>query len=748
MTDRAKPERPPDTGGTVLEGVVGRIVFRSDTGRFAVLHLELEGRAEPIKVVGELATASEGEHLRLRGRFERDPKWGEQFRADSYVPIRPSTRVGLERFLGSGLVKGIGKVVAERIVARFGLDALDVLDHDPDRLREVEGIGPKRAAMIRESWRARKGLRDVAIFLQSHGVSSAYALRIFKTYGDRAVAFVEENPYRLAVDVPGIGFLSADRIAGSLGIERDSPRRLEAGVLHVLSEASRAGHVYLPRDRLTHDAERILGAPGGRIDEAVRSLASAGRVAVEERAGRVAIYDQAMHRAESEAAARLVRLARTPARRSRIDVAGAIARVERESRLRLGREQRTALRLAIENKVVVLTGGPGTGKTTLVNSILRVLRREFEQVELCAPTGRAARRMSEATGSPARTIHRLLEYSPEERRFTRDAENSLHAELVIVDEMSMVDLPLFWSLVRALPKECRLVLVGDVDQLPSVGPGRVLAEVIESERVPVARLRYIYRQAAESLIVTNAHRVNRGELPVLAPPSGLSDFYFHACDDPDESLRVVLRLVSERIPDRFGLRPFEDIQVLSPMHKGTLGTVRLNAELQALLNPGGQGLERGERRFLTGDKVMQIQNDYGKDVYNGDIGRIVSVDREEGSLAVSFANRVVAYKPTDLDSLVPAYACTIHKSQGSEFPAVVLPVHDQHFVMLRRNLIYTAITRGKKLVVIVGSSRAMALAVRNDRDQARFSALGDRLRAARDVAREPGSARPPDPPRV
>ncbi len=730
-----------------LEGTVDRFVFQNEDNGWSVAKLMIRRRKEPVTAVGTLLGIRPGETLRMKGRWVRDPRFGEQFRVDSYVTMKPATLVGIRKYLASGLIPGIGEVMAERIVEKFGLETLEILQHQTARLAEIDGIGPKRVDTIREAWAEQNQIQEVVIFLQTHGVSTNYSVKIFKQYGSRAIARVQQNPYCLAADIPGIGFQTADQIAANLGLRPDAPQRIQAGVLHTLDQMSQAGNVYAPRElleRKTAETLALVGAEvtvedGGEphkitpaiaadlIGRGVDELGRAARVVIDEVAGEPAVYLEALYLCETHSAERLRELVETPARTVRIDTERAIRWYEEQAGHQLGEEQRRAFAETVRSKVVVITGGPGTGKTTLVNAIIRVFEKKVQKVELAAPTGRAARRMSEATGREARTIHRLLEFNPRTVSFGRDQDTPIEAELVIVDEVSMVDQVLFHQLVDAIPLNGRLILVGDVDQLPSVGPGRVLHDVIESGRVPVVRLTEIYRQAGESLIVVNAHRIHHGDMPYLRPEADTGDFFFHESEEPEDALSVIKRLVSERIPERFGLRSIEDIQVITPMHKGVLGSVRLNQELQSLLNPHGASVARGDRVFRIGDKVMQIHNDYDKDVFNGDIGRVALIDEEERKISVAFDGRPVVYDFGDLDDLVHAYACSIHKSQGSEFPAVVIPLHTEHFVMLKRNLIYTAITRGKRLVVVVGSRRALALSVRNERDQPRHSALAWRL---------------------
>lgn len=733
------PNRPPASrplfpastpqGTVALEGVLEHVTYSNEENGWSVVKLHVAGRKDLVAAVGNLQGVQPGESLRLTGRWILDRKWGEQFRIETFATTKPSTVAGIEKYLGSGLVRGIGKVMAERLVQRFGLQTLEIIESEPGRLAEVEGIGPVRRASIAAAWEEQREIRQVMIFLQSHGVSSSHAVRIWKQYGDRAIAVVSENPYRLAIDVYGIGFKTADKIARNLGVPPDSPRRAEAGVLHVLAELSDEGHVYLPKPELVAGAKEILELEPALIDDAVATMAASAQVVVEPLAAaeESAVYLSALHAAEAGLAGALRELQSAPVRPLAIDVEKALAWFEARAGLALAPEQREAIRQATASKVLVITGGPGTGKTTLVNGIIQILERKGRRVLLAAPTGRAAKRMSEATGREAKTLHRLLEFSPRDRAFQRNAENPLEADLVILDETSMVDTVLGYHVLRALPRHCQLVLVGDVDQLPSVGPGSVLGDLIRSGAVPVVRLQHIFRQAEQSLIVTNAHRINRGELPRIENRDG-SDFFVLAEDDPERILATLKGLVSERLPRKYGLDPVRDIQVLTPMHRGLLGAGNLNQELQGLLNPGGPALQRGGRTLRRGDKVMQIRNNYDLDVFNGDVGQVEAIEETDQLVQVRFDERRVSYTFSELDELVHAYACTVHKSQGSEYPCVVLPLHTQHFTLLQRNLLYTAVTRGKRLVVVVGSRRALAIAVRNGSTKERHTRLAERLR--------------------
>lgn len=722
---------------TSLEGVLERITFASEENGFSVVQLAVPGRRELVAAVGPMLGVQPGESLRLTGEWTTDRKYGEQFKVTSFLTVKPATLMGIEKYLGSGLVKGVGKVMASRLVAHFGLSTLDVIDAEPSRLVEVEGIGRVRSQRITRAWEEQREIRQVMVFLQSHGVSTSFAVRIYKHYRHRAIAVVKENPYRLALDIFGIGFKTADAIAAKLGISPTSPRRAEAGVLHLLGEASGEGHVWLPREELVKQAVEVLSIEPSIIEAAIASLQEAGHLVLEAGAPGSSdrVYSRALHAAETGLAAALSILASGKLKPLTIDVDAALAWFESRQGLQLAPEQKLAIRTAISSKVLVVTGGPGTGKTTLVNGIIQILEKKGRRLVLAAPTGRAARRMMETTGREAKTVHRLLEFSPKTNSFQKNREAPLDADVVIVDEASMLDVVLAYDIVKAIPREAQLVLVGDVDQLPSVGPGRVLGDLIDSGAVPVVRLQHIFRQAQESLIVTNAHRVNRGEFPVW-PPKGSDaepkpDFYFLERAEPEEVLSTLKEVVATRIPRGWGFDALEHIQVLTPMHRGSLGAGHLNLELQALLNPQGKTLIRGSRAFREGDKVMQIHNNYELEVFNGDIGRILSVDPVEQELVARFDERKVTYEAGDLDELVLAYACSIHKSQGSEYPCVVMPLHTQHYVMLQRNLLYTGLTRGRKLVVLIGTKKALAMAVKATGAARRFTGLEERLRRHR-----------------
>ncbi len=717
-------QEPPSSSLEVLAGAVERVTFHGEDSGFCVLRVKARGHRELVTVVGHAAAVAAGEWITASGEWVNNRTYGPQFRSRFLRATAPTSTEGIEKYLGSGMIRGIGPVYAKKLVRAFGEEVFDVVESDPGRLREVGGIGPVRAERITVAWAEQKAVREIMMFLHGHGVGTARAVRIFRTYGADAVQVMSENPYRLARDIRGIGFRTADAIAMRLGIGKSAMIRLRAGVSHALTEAMDDGHCGLPAAELLPGAAELLEAPEDLVRTAIDEEMAAGNVVADRVGETPCVFLAGLHRAEQGIAERLRRIAAEPLPWTRIDPDKALPWIERRTGLALADSQREAVRLAFSSKVLVITGGPGVGKTTIVNAILRILAAKGARLLLCAPTGRAARRMTETSGFEARTIHRLLEVDPASGGFRRDAEHPVDCDLLVVDEASMVDVPLMHALVKAVPDGAALLIVGDIDQLPSVGPGQVLADVIGSGAVPVVRLTEVFRQAAKSRIIVNAHRINAGDVPELEPPEAISDFYFVPADDPEGAVPKVLELVRTRIPRRFGLDPVRDIQVLCPMNRGGVGARSLNIELQAVLNPAGERkVERFGWTFARGDKVMQIENDYDKDVYNGDIGRIDDVDPELGEVTARFDGRAVAYGFGELDALVPAYATTIHKSQGSEYPAVVIPLMTQHYVMLRRNLLYTGVTRGKRLVVLVGQRKAIAIAVRAASGRRRWSKL-------------------------
>ncbi|MBT5829553.1 MAG: ATP-dependent RecD-like DNA helicase [Candidatus Latescibacteria bacterium] len=707
-----------------LRGIVDRITFQNEENGYTIARLQVEGQrgGEPVTIVGETLSMNPGESVVLDGEWTTHKQYGRQFKIENYQTVHPSSVEGMRRYLGSGLIKGVGPVTAKKIVNHFGEESLAVIEKDSDRLAEVEGLGPHRAKLIVNAWAAQKEIHNVMLFLQSHEVGTGFAVKIWKKYGQEAVSLIQDNPYRLAVDVWGIGFLTADRIAQKMGIPAHSDRRIQAGLLHVLNEGSdRDGHVFLPEDELIEKCAKALEVPVEAIVPCVAQLASAESIVVNE--GRV--YLPHLYYAEKGAATRCHQLSQVQ-RIELGDIPREIGAIELRDDVTFAPLQKQALEKALSHNLLVLTGGPGTGKTTTIKGLIALMEARKKRIALAAPTGRAAKRMSEATGYEAKTIHRLLKYSPKENAFEKNFENPLEVDALIVDEVSMVDTVLMNSLLRAVPISASVVLVGDTDQLPSVGAGNVLRDVIDSGTVETVALNEIFRQAQTSQIITNAHAINAGQMPDIQNHRE-SDFFFLEADDPDLVVETVCGLCASRLPKTYGLNAIDDIQVLAPMYRGETGANNLNRTLQEKLNPNGQVLQRGDAQFRVGDKVMQIRNNYDKDVFNGDMGRILTID--EDMISVNFQDRPVMYELSELDELVLAYAVSVHKSQGAEYKAVVMPLTTQHYMMLQRNLLYTAITRAKGLVVLVGTKKALSMAVKNNVVSQRHTTLAERIRA-------------------
>jgi exodeoxyribonuclease V alpha subunit len=723
--------QPQPTMQEVLAGPVERVTFHNVESGFCVLRIKARGHRELVTVIGHAAVISAGEWVTASGDWINDRTHGQQFKAKFLKTSEPTSLDGIEKYLGSGMIRGIGPVYAQKLVRAFGAKVFDTIEAEPARLREVTGIGAVRANRITAAWAEQKIIREIMVFLHSNGVGTARAVRIFKTYGADAVQVMSENPYRLARDIRGIGFKTADAIAMKLGIEKTAMIRVRAGISFALTEAMDEGHCGIPTNELMPLAEKLLDVPMELARTALDLETSEGTVVADSVGEIHCVFLAGLHRAERIIAERLVRLANGKLPWAWIDPEKALPWVEERIGLALAESQVAGIKLALMSKTLVMTGGPGVGKTTIVKGILRILAAKGVRLLLCAPTGRAAKRMTEATGFEAKTIHRLLEVDPKTGGFKRGDDNPLDCDLLVIDEASMVDVMLMQALTKAVPATAALLIVGDIDQLPSVGPGQVLADVISSGAIPVVRLTEVFRQAAQSRIITTAHRINQGIIPDLTPPENDSDFYFVQAEEPEIAVQRIVELVKARIPARFGFDPIRDIQVLCPMNRGGVGARSLNIELQAALNPAGdQKIERFGWTFAPGDKVMQIQNDYDKEVYNGDIGYIDGVDLDDGELVAGFDGRSVTYAFGELDTLVPAYAATIHKSQGSEYPAVVIPVMTQHYAMLQRNLLYTGVTRGRKLVVLVGQKKAVAIAVRNVSGRRRWSKLNEWLHGA------------------
>lgn len=731
---------------TALQGTISRITYHNPETHYTVARLDEDG-GPGATVVGMLFPISEGEEIKVTGVWKRHPRYGLQFQVTHWEKIDPATIEGIEKYLGSGLIKGIGPTYAKRLVQVFGLDTLRVLSEEPLRILDVDGIGEVRARRIMEAWQEQRGMQDVMVFLQGHGIGASLSMRIFRVYGAATLAQVRENPYALAREVHGIGFLLADRLAHRIGIRGDLSMRVQAGVLHVLRESAEQGHCFLPLVLLKRNAAGLLGIDEDPVEAAVEKLAARGEVVLQEAddGNTVRVYPAELFHAERRVAEALRKICGTPSslREERLlsgwSSAGAAPRgvidltspeLFGPTAIRLDPDQARAVEQALREKVLVITGGPGTGKTTLLTALLQLLRRAKVTFVLAAPTGRAAKRMSESSGEEAMTIHRLLEYNPREGGFQRGEEKPLEVDFVIVDEASMIDLPLMDHLLRAVDARSHLILIGDVDQLPSVGPGSVLRDLIDSGAIPKIILKKIFRQERESKIVLNAHRILQGQPLLFVRENEPSDFVYLPRESEDDILTEIKNLVREEIPRTVGFdaaAAAQMVHVLTPMHRGLLGTVNINRELQALLNPGGLALERGGTSLRVGDKVMQLRNNYDKGVFNGDLGRIVAVDKEDGSVKVDFVEKVVGYDADELDEISLAYATSVHKSQGSEYPVVVIALHTSHYMLLHRSILYTAVTRGKKLVAIVGSRKALALAIRNFRVERRNTGLHEKL---------------------
>lgn len=732
------------TPSATLQGTISRITYQHPETHYTVARLD-EDTGQPVTIVGTIFPVAEGEEIKVTGSWKRHARYGLQFHVDQWQKIDPATLEGIEKYLGSGLIKGIGPTYAKRLVAAFGLETLQVLSEQPLRILEVGGIGETRARRIMEAWQAQRGMQDIMVFLQGHGIGASLALRIYRVFGSATIDQVRQNPYALAQQVHGIGFVLADRLAEHVGFRGDFPLRVQAGVLHVLRELAERGHCYAELNQLKRNAAALLSVEEDPVDAAVHSLTRGGALVLQESGDIVHVYLFELYHAERRVADALLRLLATPSLVQSEKINGPWTRTSGGDRgaieltapelfapaaITLDGDQVRAAERALREKVLVITGGPGTGKTTLLTAILAILRRAKVSFTLAAPTGRAAKRMTESAGEEAMTIHRLLEFNPREGCFQRTEERRLEVDFVIVDEVSMIDISLMDHLLRAIDPHTHLILVGDVDQLPSVGPGSVLRDMLDSGVIPKAVLRRIFRQERQSLIVVNAHRILQGQSLIWGNEGDKRDFVFMPREAEEDILTTVKHLVRESIPQALQLAPedvAQTVQVLTPMHRGLLGTISLNRELQALLNPAGEALERGGFVLRAGDKVMQLRNNYDKGIFNGDLGRVLGVDREDGSLKVVFFDKVVQYEADELDELGLAYATSVHKSQGSEYPAVVLPLHTSHYLMLHRSILYTAVTRGRKLVVLVGSKKALAMAIRNLRVEKRNTGLREKL---------------------
>ena len=722
-----------------LAGSVERVTFHSEETGFCVLRVKVRGHRDLETVVGTAPSITPGEYVECEGSWVTDRTHGLQFKTVHLRVVPPTTLEGIEKYLGSGMVKGIGPHFAKKLVGAFGEQVFEVIEQTPERMTELEGIGPKRKKRVVDAWAEQKVIRSIMVFLHSHGVGTARAVRIYKTYGDDAIAKVRENPYRLALDIHGIGFKTADALAQRLGIPKDAVIRAQAGVRHVLQEFADDGHCAVIQAELVDTATTMLEIPVSIIEHAIELELQEENLIAESIDGKSCLFLTPLYRAEVSVASSLMRLLEGARPWGQIDPAVAIPWVEKKTDRILSPSQRDAVAQVLTSKVTVITGGPGVGKTTIVMSILKALQAKRMRVLLCAPTGRAAKRLTESTGVESKTIHRLLAFDPKGHGFTHGQTNPLAADLVVVDEVSMVDVVLMHQLLRAIPDQAAVLLVGDVDQLPSVGPGSVLSDIITSGHIPTVTLTEIFRQAATSQIIVNAHRINQGKMPVESDDTEsdqtVRDFYVIPAETPEEIQDKLLRVVTERIPERFGLHPIRDVQVLTPMNRGSLGVRALNVALQQALNPDATPqITRFGWTYAPGDKVIQTVNNYDKDVFNGDIGHVERVDTEDGVITLNFDGREVAYDLGELDEVALAYTATVHKSQGSEYPAIVIPMATQHYPMLERNLLYTGVTRGKQLVVIIGQPKALAIAVRTIKSMRRLTNLAKRLRQGERMA--------------
>ncbi len=713
-----------------LSGTIERITYHNTDNGFCVLRVKVKGHKDLVTVTGSVPSVSVGEYIKCSGIWHNDRNHGKQFKADFLKSLPPDTLEGIERYLGSGLIKGIGAHFAKRLVSAFGDKVFEVIENKPDLLSTIDGIGKIRAQSICANWQDQKIIREIMVFLQSHGVGTTRATRIYKTYGEKAIEIVSHNPYQLAKDIRGIGFVSADTIAGNLGIAKNSLVRARAGVAHVLLEATSDGHCGLPKEILIQSSQKLLEIEKDLIELAIVEEIKLKSLVADTLNNIETIFLTSYYVYEKNIAKILLNLAKSPVLWNQTDTTEILPIVEEQLNIKLAKSQKFAISKALESKLMVITGGPGTGKTTLVNALLKTLAAKKLNIKLCAPTGRAAKRLSESTGLEATTIHRLLEIDPAYGSFKRNEESPLLCDYLVIDETSMVDVLLFYSLLKALPLHSALLLVGDVDQLPSVGAGQVLKDIISSRVISTVQLTEIFRQAATSKIITNAHSVNQGMLPNLQPPKEESDFYFIEAEHGNDIINKIITMIKNRIPKRFNLNPVHDIQLLCPMQRGGAGARSLNVELQKVLNPNySNGILKFGQIFAVGDKIMQTENNYDKETYNGDIGIIRAINEQDQEITINFYNRDVTYDYTDLDQITLAYATTIHKSQGSEYPAVIIPLTMQSYMMLRRNLIYTAITRGKKLVVIIGQKKALAIAVKDNTSSHRYSKLKEWLMA-------------------
>jgi exodeoxyribonuclease V alpha subunit len=737
MSSNSSPGQPPTEP---LQGVVERITYHSEESGYTVARLKAPRVSDLVTIVGNFATIQAGQTLQMEGTWREHPKYGAQYQVTQYRETKPATLTGIEKYLGSGLIKGVGPVTARRIVAHFQLETLDIIEQQIDRLIEVPGIAKKRVKLIQAAWQTQKAIKEVMLFLQGHGVSTTYAVKIYKQYGDESIATVTENPYRLATDVYGIGFVTADAIARNLGIHPNSEFRYRCGILHVLEKAAEEGHCFLPQTELVEKVVDRLALPDHRIDaEDISHLTTAMSLDEElimqggsgDLQGQFLCYAPTFFHTEQGLAHRFQFLLRQPIAVDRHRVEQWIDRFTAKTGLQLSEQQRQAVLMAATNRVLILTGGPGVGKSFTCRTIVALWKAMGKTIALASPTGRAAQRLSEMTGQEAKTIHRLLEFDPKNMKFKRDQDSPIQADAIVVDEASMLDLFLANSLMKAIAPTAQLLLVGDTDQLPSVGPGAVLHDLIASELIPVMRLTQVFRQAQTSAIVTNAHRINQGDYPRLESISKTprTDCLWFKVEEPEKGVQAIRDILTHLIPQQ-GFDPAKDVQVLCPMTRGDVGTRMLNQALQALINPPAPNkaeIVRGGMTLRVGDRILQQKNDYNREVFNGDLGVITGIDPEEQEVTAQFTDREVTYDYADLNEITLAFATTIHKAQGSEYPVVILPVFMQHYVMLSRNLIYTGVTRARKLAIWVGDQKAIGMAVKQVRDQQRYTLLAHRL---------------------
>jgi exodeoxyribonuclease V alpha subunit len=718
---------------STLEGELERITYSNPETHYTIAKLKTSKTHNMVTIVGSMPAVKPGQFLKIEGTWETHPKYGQQFKIASYEETLPATISGIKKYLASGIVKGIGPSTAHRMISCFGAKTFEIIEKNPERLVEVDGVGPAKAALIGDAWKNNHAARGVMQLLQNSGVKTAYCAKILKTYGADAVNIIRNGPYRLATDIPGIGFYFADRIALTLGVSRDDTQRVRACIIHVIQQFINEGHVFIFENQLVVQCADLFSLEADITRYSIEKLSADGELVIEnapDTSENRIVYLKEIHQAETGISNRIKALLSVPVIPPSIDAERISKEVQKKLAIALSQEQIDVLEKILSHRVVIITGGPGTGKTTLIRSVNAIFEALGKRVLLAAPTGRAARRLSEVTRRDAKTIHRLLGVNFKDGLFDKNRDNPLDADAVIIDEASMVDTLLMFHLINAVPMTAALILVGDVFQLPSIGPGNVLSDMIKSARTPIFYLKKIFRQAHKSPIVFNAHRIRQGEFPVfkpLDPTEGLSEFYFIEQDDPNTVVTTILELCTKTIPERFNFDPVHEVQILTPMHKGVIGTTHLNQVLQEVLNPNPVIIETRGSTFKIGDKVMHLKNNYQKEVFNGDIGTIRTVDVKKNIFSVDFYGRTVSYDFTEMDDISLAYAISVHKSQGSEYPAVILPIMTQHFVLLQRNLLYTAITRGKKLVILIGTKKALAIALKNDTPKKRLSGLAFRL---------------------